>query len=288
MSIKINPYNDATQSNRVIGNFSGGCASAIACAMALETYEHVHIAFCDTNMEHPDTYALIGQFQDRFGVKIHRYTSSKFHQPESVWNHFKGLNFAHGAPCSTELKRVVRVKQIQDLDNDYGQVFGFTVEEERRALNMKKNYPEINPLFPLIENSISKEDCFDLMKEYGLKIPDPYRHFLNNNCIGHPFEEEGGCVQGGIGYWQKMKTVYPRKFDFMAEKEHDLSALKGKPVTICKDQRKATKGNRLFLKACPDFPEVETIDVIKGRQPETVFECNGFCSTEDKLFEDFN
>jgi len=35
-------------------------------------------------------------------------------------------------------------------------------------------------------------------------------------------------------------------------------------VSICRDQRAATKGNRLFLLPNPQFPDVESIDVIKA------------------------
>ena len=119
-----------------------------------------------------------------------------------------------------------------------------------------------------------------------MNIPRPYKHFLNNNCIGDFDSPKGGCIQGGIGYWQKIKYLYPHKYEYMANMEHKISALKGKPVTICKDQRKNKHGARLFLKPNPDFPEIEDISVIKGRQPLTPFECNGFCSTQDSLFDD--
>jgi len=38
---------------------------------------------------------------------------------------------------------------------------------------------------------------------------------------------------------------------------------------------------RLFLKHNPEFPEVETIEIIKGKLPITVNECNGFCGLND-------
>lgn len=33
----------------------------------------------------------------------------------------------------------------------------------------------------------------------------------NNNCFST------GCVQGGIGYWQKMEKEFPEKFNVMAD-----------------------------------------------------------------------
>jgi len=45
---------------------------------------------------------------------------------------------------------------------------------------------------------------------------------MNNNCIGAFDSDRGGCVQGGVGYWQHMRDVFPRKFQRMAQVEHEL------------------------------------------------------------------
>jgi hypothetical protein len=180
------------------------------------------------------------------------------------------------------LKKEPRI-EYQALSRDFGQVFGFDFnkKEMRRATNMLVNNPDLNPIFPLVVKRYSREKIFEAIKHMGLKRPKSYDHFLNNNCIGGDNSPIGGCVQGGIGYWQKMKRLYPKKYEYMAAIEHRLSKAKGVPVTICKDQRKGTRGNRLFLKFCSQFPSVQTINVIKGKQPVTTFECNGFCSTDE-------
>ena len=223
-------------------------------------------------------------FEKVIGSKVLRITSSRFTGPEEVWRQYKGMNFAHGAPCSTTLKKEPRIK-FQDLKEDFGQIFGFDYgkKEERRANNMLMNNPDLNPIFPLIVEKFTRERIFEEIKRLGLRAPDPYKHFLNNNCIGADDSPKGGCVQGGVGYWQKIKELYPHKYEYMANMEHEISASKGSPVTVCKDQRKKTNGNKLFLKHNPMFPDIETIDVIKGRRPLTPFECNGFCSSDDSI-----
>ena len=90
--------------------------------------------------------------------------------------------------------------------------------------------------------------------------------------------------KGGIGYWQKMKKDFPDKFDKMAEMEHKLTDLKGKPVTMLKDQSKFAKesGNVLvFLKKHPNYPELKSIDEMPECKVEPLFECNGFCGIND-------
>jgi hypothetical protein len=77
-----------------------------------------------------------------------------------------------------------------------------------------------------------------------------------------------------------MKEDFPQKFNEMANMEHELTAIKGKPVTMLKDQSKNSTGF-VFLKAHPDYPELKSIDDMKGRPVEPLMECNGFCGTND-------
>jgi hypothetical protein len=279
---EINPYNDKS-TGRVIGWWSGGVASAVACKLALDQWgDRVDLVFCDTGWEHPDTFEFMWDFENMFDVEIKSIRSLKYTDPEAVWRRFKGMNFAHGAPCSTHLKKGPRLL-YQDTKEDFCQVFGFDygAKEERRATNLLVNNPDINPVFPLIVNKLDREGLFTTLESWGLKRPKTYDHFLNNNCIGADDSPLGGCVQGGAGYWLKIKELYPKKYDYMANIEHGISIDKGVPVSMCRDQRKATKGNRLFLKPCPAFPDVETILAIRSRRPITTFECNGLCSTDE-------
>jgi hypothetical protein len=70
----------------------------------------------------------------------------------------------------------------------------------------------------------------------------------------------------------------------MADMEHLLTFMKGQPVTMLKDQSKAAKesGNVLvFLRKHPDYPELKCLDDMKPQKVEPLFECNGFCGTND-------
>lgn len=101
--------------------------------------------------------------------------------------------------------------------------------------------------------------------------------FSNANCW------DTGCVKGGIGYWQKMQRERIEVFNVMADFEHELTDEKGQPVTICKNQSKDAKKNNkgkselVFLKQHPSYPNIKDISMMKGRMPEPLMECNGFC-----------
>jgi hypothetical protein len=96
-----------------------------------------------------------------------------------------------------------------------------------------------------------KKKCIEIVQDVNIEIPEMYKlGFQNNNCFNT------GCVQGGIGYWQKMKKEFPEKFNVMADLEHELTDLKGEPITMLKDQSNDSKeaiktdkkANLVFLK----------------------------------------
>ena len=234
--------------------------------------------FIDTKNEDPDSYRFLYDCEMWYNMDIERITNEKYNNIQQVWERFQGLNFAHGAICSSELKREVRIAYQKNHDYSY-QVFGFDIKEPRRALAMKINYPETNPIFPLLLHAYTKEDCVKMLQDANIQIPTPYQYgFRNNNCF------KTGCVQGGIGYWQKMQREFPKKFNDMADQEHYLTGLRKSPVAMLKDQSAKAKqeNNQLvFLRPHPDYPHIKDISMMRGREPNPILECNGFCGTKD-------
>lgn len=262
---------------KVICWWSGGITSAVACKIAIDLYgvERCQVVFIDTKNEHEDTYRFMKDCEKWYGSTIDSITGigDKYKSIQDVWIQHKSLNVAHGAICSSTLKRRVREKWEKEIEYAH-QVFGFEIDEMKRAKSMKLNNSHTNPIFPLLMYGYSKKDCIKIVEEAGIEPPEMYKlGFLNNNCFGT------GCVQGGIGYWQKMKRDFPEKFEAMAEMEHKLTDLKGSPVTMCKDQ--SVNGGLVFLKPHPDYPNNKDISMMKGREPKPLFECNGFCGIND-------
>jgi hypothetical protein len=76
--------------------------------------------------------------------------------------------------------------------------------------------------FPLIEHGLSKEDAHGMAQRLGLKRPVMYDlGYSNNNCLG--------CVKGGMGYWNKIRTDFPEVFTQRAREEREIghSCIKG-------------------------------------------------------------
>lgn len=266
----------------VIGWWSGGVTSAVTCKLLIDIYgvENCRFIFIDTKNEDDDTYRFKADCEKWYGKEIETISriGSDYDDIKAVWFKYKSLNIANGAICSSELKRELRKKWQKE--NAYShQAFGFDLSEVRRAKSISMNYPTAKSIFPLLMFGLMKKDCIERIEEAGIEIPLMYKYgFHNNNCF------KTGCVQGSISYWQKMQKEHPEKFDAMAKVEHELTDLKGQPVTCCKDQSNLAKetGNRLvFLKPHKDYPHLKDISMMKGKTLEPMVECNGFCGSYD-------
>lgn len=267
-------------SRPVVCWFSGGVTSAVACHEAIKLYgkENVRVIFIDTRNEHEDLYRFLEDCERWYDIPIEHLTNPKYKSIEEVWYKYLSLNVATGAICSSELKRAVREKFQRE--NSYSfQVFGYDIDEPKRAKAMTKNYPDARAVYLLMLYGLTKKDCIEIVQNAGIEIPVGYKMgYKNNNCL------RTGCTQGGIGYWQLVEVKEPPKFDYMANVEHELTDLAGKPVTMLKDQSaeaKKTGRFQVFLKPHPDYPDHKDISMMKGRPPKPLMECNGFCGTND-------
>ncbi len=264
----------------IIAWWSGGVTSAVTCKLCIDLYgkDRVRIVFIDTKNEHDDTYRFLQDCEKWYGIPTETI-SSEYDSIESVWRTYLSLNTAHGAVCSTILKR--RVREDWQTNNSWTyQAFGFDLKEAHRAASMTLNNPKVKGIYPLLLLGLLKKDCIKIIEEAGISLPIPYLNgYSNNNC------DKTGCVQGGIGYWQKRQREEYDKFYRMAMREHELTNLKGEPVTICKDQSEEAKSKggyvAVFLLPHPNYPNIKDISMFKGREPEPLVECNGFCSLDD-------
>ncbi len=261
--------------------WSGGVTSAIATKLCINMFgtERCRIIFIDVKNEDEDTYRFKNDCEKYYRKEIESISNENYPDIKSVWYKYLSLNVAHGAICSSELKRIVRAR-FQKTNKYSYQAFGFHINESKRAYALALNYSDSKPIFPNLLFGYSKIECMEQLQNDGIDIPRVYKWgFQNNNCF------KTGCVQGGIGYWKKIKVEYPNKFDVMAQIEHELTDLKGEPVTILKDQSKS--GGKVFLKPHPDYPNVKDISMMKGREPEPLVECNGFCGNVQVVRQSF-
>lgn len=245
-------------SQRVVAWFSCGDASAVACKLALDKYRDTHevvVARILLDSEHPDNDRFCADWQEWAGWPITAIRSEKYADSWAVWEAKRYIAGIAGAPCTTELKKVVR-KNYQRPDDIH--VFGFTAEERKRADTFLSNNFELFTYMPLLDANLGKPDCHALIRGAGIELPMMYRlGFDNNNCIG--------CPKGGSGYWNMIRKHFPGQFERMAVLSRSLGCrlIKDGKVRIFLDELKPDAGRQ------------------KG---EVKIECSSFCHDIEEQF----
>jgi len=242
---------------KIIGWFSCGITSAVACKLAVDKYgkDNVILIYFVIDSAHEDNERFIQQCEEWIGVKIEKRRSPKYVDQFDVIKRTRYVNGAGGARCTKELKKDVRVAVEQEVNYEH-QVFGFEFEKKEinRAIRFAQQYPHTNPIFPLIESKLTKEVCAGILINAGIELPTMYKlGFHNNNCVG--------CVKGGMGYWNLIKKNFPEKYEQMAKLEREVgrSCIKNKFL----DELKETDGRHEppILPDCGTFCEIEMADI---------------------------
>jgi hypothetical protein len=208
----------------IVGWWSAGVTSAVACKIALELYDNVKLYYIHIDTAHPDNERFKIECEKWYGCKIEVLKSKSYKDQFDVIEKTGAVNTPEGAPCTKHLKKEVRFA-FEEL-NSYNlfnqnviqnQVWGFEYEKKEinRAIRHGQQYPLTRPLFPLIEKGLSKAVCAGLLEKAQIYLPVMYKiGYSNNNCIG--------CVKGGMWYWNKIRRDFPDTFNRMALLERKI------------------------------------------------------------------
>jgi 3'-phosphoadenosine 5'-phosphosulfate sulfotransferase (PAPS reductase)/FAD synthetase len=234
--------------------FSCGAASAAALKLTVEKYglESVYAVNNPVVEEDEDNVRFARDVANWVGIDIQFAVNSKYPNASAVevFEHRKGMSFPHGAPCTVELKKRARQEWEKDNYVDW-HVLGFTVEERSRHDRFVLTERE-NVLPILIDARMTKNDCADMIRAAGIKLPEIYsKGFPNANCVG--------CVKASSPtYWNLVRREYPNVFKERAEQSKRLGA---RLVRVA--------GKRIFL---------DDLDPsAKGRPLKVLPDCGLFC-----------
>lgn len=248
--------------DRVVVWFSAGVTSAVAAKLTIDKYIDrypVVLVHTDTSTEHPDNYRFIKDCENWLGgASVHHLRNPNYKDVNEVYTKDRWLVGPAGARCSLMMKKEMR-RQFQNIDTDL-QIFGFDYNEIDRAKRFMENNPLVNVEFPLIDNKITKMMARQMLLAENIKEPVTYSlGFKNANCLD---PERGGCVKGGMGYWNHVRKHFPVAFWNKARIERELD------IAICKTYKNG-KRIRVFLDELPEDA---------GRyKSEPAIQCGLFC-----------
>lgn len=240
--------------------FSCGAASAVAAKVTLEKYGDTHNVRVINNPvieEHSDNQRFLRDVERWLGVKVEGAVNPDYPSCSAVdvWEKRQYMSGIAGAPCTLELKKKARREWEENNDADF-HVLGFTADEARRAANMQAGeLPELLPI--LVNEGITKADCFMIIRDAGIELPEIYKlGYPNANCIG--------CVKAtSPTYWNHVRKMHPEIFQERADQSRRLG------VRLVR-----VKGERIFLDEL--HPE------SKGQAMKNMdFECGIFCGENE-------
>jgi hypothetical protein len=264
------PANDETSAASaepiIVARFSCGAASAVAAKMAIERYgNRVDIVNAFLSAEHPDNRRFLADCEKWFGYTITVLRDTDYGaDPLKVWWAKRFIAGKDGAPCSKLLKG-----KILDTYRPLApMVLGYTADEAHRLDRFIDANADKHVIAPLIEEGITKDDCFKIIADAGLVLPTPYlQGFANSNCLM--------CPKGGLGYWKHVERHYPENYEEVAK----LQDVLGRGSWFLSDRR-GGKRVRLSLRM------LSQIDEPRWRiQDEPPVSCGGLCELPDSLVQ---
>jgi hypothetical protein len=219
---------------KTVSWFSTGVSSAVATKLMIDDIDE--IIYTHINDQHEDSLRFVKECEEWFGRPITILQSHlKDVETACLMAGGKGyINGPSGAACTMRLKKNVRIQWEKSQNcHDLRYIWGLdcTDREITRAVKLIDSMPIQDHIFPLIDKQLTKEDAHEILKASGIARPKMYElGYQNNNCIG--------CVKGGQGYWNKIRTDFPAVFEQRAKMERKIGAscLKNKEGRIYLDE----------------------------------------------------
>lgn len=203
---------------RTIAWFSSGAASAVMTKLTLAENPEAMAVNCDLReSEDEDNERFLNDCVRWFNAPVHRISSEEYLTIDEVFEDRKYLSGFRGAPCTSAMKRVPRLEFQREGDVH---LFGYTADaaDVKRAANFAANSPGLTIRFPLIERGLTKQACFALIEQAGIKRPRVYdMGYPNGNCPG--------CVKAtSPDYWALVRKMHPETFARRAEQSRRFGA----------------------------------------------------------------
>ena len=194
--------------------FSAGVSSFIAGYLLGEAVDE--IIYIDIADQHEDSLRFLHDCETFLDKEI-TMIKSPYGSVENVVKQFKYINGVAGARCTQVLKKRVREEWEYKNPDIKSYIWGYDLDEKKRADRLVEYLDTKEHRFPLIENSLTKQDCHGILANLGIKRPAMYEMgYQNNNCVG--------CVKGGMGYWNRIRTDFPEVFKSRAKLERLIGA----------------------------------------------------------------
>ena len=163
-------------------SFSGGVESTTMCILYGKGAKAI---WCDTGAEHELMYKRIDEVEKQL-IELHngdfeiiRVKNQKHISLEKYATDSKFMPSGQARYC-TRMFKIEPIDEFLSKQDECELMIGFNVDEENRTgnLGLKKN---VKYTYPLIENDLTRIDCENILRQYGLH-PNFPAYMLRGGC----------------------------------------------------------------------------------------------------------
>lgn len=192
-------------------SYGGGVQSTAMILLAIEgkISRPDYIVFADTGSEMPHTYSLVLQLEQICKDNDLPFETVKADQPLHERYLERGGLPVIGIRSCTSTWKIEPINRFMRSKVGMGRRkvlvrtwIGITTDERRRATPSTNQWTERR--YPLLELSMSREDCFQYLKKKGI-------HAKKSGCFLCPYQH--------AHQWAKLKREHPDLFDTALELE---------------------------------------------------------------------
>jgi len=219
-------------------SFSGGRSSGFMLWNILEAHDHklpedIKVIFCNTGLEHHETYEFIHRIEENWCPVIwleycledttkknsfkmvDYFNASRNGDPfDAVIKKYKYLPNPRNRFCTGVLKIQTEKKYLKSLGwNDWNKVLGLRSDEPRRVSRMRLKEEDV--LMPMADVKHTQEDVLDFWRRNALDMDLPLEGNIWSNCVG--------CFLKGYGKLIQIAEEQPKELDWWIEKELETS-----------------------------------------------------------------
>lgn len=189
-------------------SFGGGVDSTALMLLLHEQDKKFETVFVNHNGDKPETYAYIEYLREQGYVitEIKPDVSWKGHFSD-IYEYFyfhKSVPLIGFRICTDKFKIRPFNKYVQ---RPCTALIGFDAQEKKRV--NKRTEKGITKEYPLIENGLTRNDCKQLIRKHGLKVPP------KSGCYFCPFQTKKE--------WKKLMVTHPALFKKAVALENNSS-----------------------------------------------------------------
>ncbi|WP_081752672.1 phosphoadenosine phosphosulfate reductase family protein [Kallotenue papyrolyticum] len=163
---------------RHILSLSGGKDSTALAIYMRDRVPEMEYVFCDTGEELPETYAYLRKIEAFLGKNI------TVLNPDRPFSHY--LDIYRGVLPDAKTRWCTRMLKIKPFERYVGNDLVFSYIAIRADEVHRKGYisskSNITPVYPFIDDGITKTDVYRILEESGIGFPDYYKWRSRSGC----------------------------------------------------------------------------------------------------------